>query len=982
MRAIEAARPQAPAVGAGGVSACPPPQKWAIGWLLLVVTFVLGCPPSAPPPAVGPLTCRAKPGKVDLLWTAAANATNYDVMRAQGGAAPSIVSTVQNPVYADFGLTDGVTYTYTVVARNSLGSAAPSPTCSATPNDRGVPPPNQPPSITSTPLLEAFEGALWHYQLETTDPDGDPVSLVLDDAPGGMQLSAGGLLTWTPDPVHVERDPTVRVVASDPPGLTDTQEFVVDVTQENLPPVITSNPVRTAEANALYQYPAEAYEPDGEVVAWSLVAPAPSGMSIGASSGVISWTPGIGDLGPQAVKVAAADPNGNQDEQTYQLEVWIDPLQLTQPTGTFQIPVGTEIVLPVVANYDDARISAEPLPDNATLSPDEFRFTPTLEQEGRHDLQFLARFAGMRAATFVTIEVITENAPPELGPVADQLLNEGESIRVPVTSSDPDGDTVLVTAPGLAIENAFFDQLNSTFSFSPSFEQAGSYNVTVEATDGQEVVQTSFAVDVVEVPPPPTNLELVVDPPISPTFATRAPIAGSVVGEIGPPPTPEPLLLLTGVAPTSVRQGRELEVILTGLNTAFAEGTTTVYFGDGIEVLELEVQSETSLRVRVSAAVDATLGLRQIVATQDGNAVPSVVAFLVSEGAAAFSGVLRDDFDDQPLVGATITVLGTNISTVTGPDGSFTLDGIPAGSARITISRANYEIQVLELSVSANQQIDVPDPIGVRALARPFNPGGSLPRAAKLASLLDRNVGGDGSDLTQEQAEALIQDTLLVVGGNEVGVLDENGNQLNPKLEGPGLFNLTSEGCRRQARVLVDGDMTPLGEVLQSLIDLYEWSPSAPVVDEFIVLLQAEVDEAWSDPANPENAMAVTLFNGDRTSLAPNPPVLTAATPLNRFQVYLLTMSYAGATLRFIESDLDLALIQLGIDPSTLEDGSFGDTASAAPGSGDSSEALKYASSLAVFALETVFGRAAHAQAGDPTLIEQNKFRALNKTHP
>ena len=47
--------------------------------------------------------------------------------------------------------------------------------------------------------------------------------------------------------------------------------------------------------------------------------------------------------------------------------------------------------------------------------------------------------------------------------------------------------------------------------------------------------------------------------------------------------------------------------------------------------------------------------------------------------------------------------------------------------------------------------------------------------------------------MTPEQAKAVIIDTMIAVGGNEVGMLDEGRNQLNPKVTGTGLFSLTHE---------------------------------------------------------------------------------------------------------------------------------------------------------------------------------------------
>ena len=65
---------------------------------------------------------------VGLSWSAVAGATSYEVRR--GGL---LISTVSQTTYADSGLTNGVTYTYTVTAKNAAATSAASSVVAATP---------------------------------------------------------------------------------------------------------------------------------------------------------------------------------------------------------------------------------------------------------------------------------------------------------------------------------------------------------------------------------------------------------------------------------------------------------------------------------------------------------------------------------------------------------------------------------------------------------------------------------------------------------------------------------------------------------------------------------------------------------------------------------------------------------------------------------------------------------------------------------
>jgi len=95
---------------------------------------------AAPPAPVTDLVARAKSGKVDLVWTPVPGAEGYDVYRSEDGTSFERIAEGHQSdyaVYADFGLTDGVTYTYYVTAVGPGGAeSAPSNEASATPTAR------------------------------------------------------------------------------------------------------------------------------------------------------------------------------------------------------------------------------------------------------------------------------------------------------------------------------------------------------------------------------------------------------------------------------------------------------------------------------------------------------------------------------------------------------------------------------------------------------------------------------------------------------------------------------------------------------------------------------------------------------------------------------------------------------------------------------------------------------------------------------
>ncbi|MDB5914240.1 MAG: hypothetical protein JWP22_2915 [Ramlibacter sp.] len=77
-------------------------------------------------------------------------------------------------------------------------------------------------------------------------------------------------------------------------------------------PVFDSSPVVTGRVGTPYTYPAHATDPNGDAVTYSLNGAPPAGMSIVASSGLITWTPGTAGSFPVSVRASDGALFNNQ----------------------------------------------------------------------------------------------------------------------------------------------------------------------------------------------------------------------------------------------------------------------------------------------------------------------------------------------------------------------------------------------------------------------------------------------------------------------------------------------------------------------------------------------------------------------------------------------------------------------------------------------------------------------------------------------
>ena len=94
---------------------------------------------------------------------------------------------------------------------------------------------------------------------------------------------------------------------------------------------------------------------------------------------------------------------------------------------------------------------------------------------------------------------ISANRLPTIVCPADTTVNEMQPLIFVVKATDQDGDMVAITASGL-LPGADFDTVTRRFSWTPSYEQAGSYQVVFTGNDGYGgIVQKTSRITVMNV---------------------------------------------------------------------------------------------------------------------------------------------------------------------------------------------------------------------------------------------------------------------------------------------------------------------------------------------------------------------------------------------------------------------------------------------------------------------------------------------------
>ena len=132
--------------------------------------------------------------------------------------------------------------------------------------------------------------------IEATDSDlpaNDIIFSLVGDYPDDAAIDSDtGAFTWTPDETFGGSDQSFTVRATDPSGGYDEVSFVVHVTEtDTLPPVITAPVSISVDEGGTLQYQITAIDPDDDTDSpgFELVGTVPSGMTIDAATGQISW---------------------------------------------------------------------------------------------------------------------------------------------------------------------------------------------------------------------------------------------------------------------------------------------------------------------------------------------------------------------------------------------------------------------------------------------------------------------------------------------------------------------------------------------------------------------------------------------------------------------------------------------------------------------------------------------------------------------
>lgn len=271
----------------------------------------------------------------------------------------------------------------------------------------------------------------------------------------------------------------------------------------NSPPVLAPIDDVTMSEGEVRDVPVSATDADGDLITLSISA-GPSWASLlsspgsGSASGTLHLAPGFDDAGDASITVRAVDAVA-PDEETFIVHVGnTNRAPVMEPIAAMNLAEGVLLDTPIRADDADGDpatffVASGPLFLTVSTTSSAFGTTlgnlhaaPGFADAGSYEVIIGARdpFGASDSTTYLIL-VREQNRPPVVtwpGPITGA---EGEPITFTISATDPDGDMVMYEAENLPAGAQLTDQMNSTalFTWTPGFDQAGSYSLMVMADD-------------------------------------------------------------------------------------------------------------------------------------------------------------------------------------------------------------------------------------------------------------------------------------------------------------------------------------------------------------------------------------------------------------------------------------------------------------------------------------------------------------------
>jgi hypothetical protein len=597
------------------------------------------------------------------LWYPLMPPRNQPVIN--GGLGSWDTRTVQDGFYQvrlHVWLNDG-TETYGIVTGLHVSNNRPTavPTLTATPK------PNRSPTINPIPGQQLTAGQTLAIDITASDPDGDNVNLFVASSNAAIastqvtakaQISVTGVTAGTA---------TITVTANDNRGGLANTAFLVTVKGPNQAPVLSAIPSQKLDVGQSLDVKVSASDPDGDTLTLSAESDNPGIVAVATPAVDTVRLSGVA-AGTANVTVTVSDTKGGVIKTTFQVTV-----------GQPNVPPIVQMIAPqtITAGQTLDILYTASDPDGDPLTPTVTSDTPgvvTASIPAAGTVRLVAAGEGTATVTLSVsdgvnpptiatfpVTVVIGNSAPTISPIAPQTMSVGQTLGVPYTAFDPDGDPLTASA-GSDNQGVVAASISVPGSVTLYAAGTGAATITLSVNDGH-------------------------NPPVNASFTVS-------VAAINQPPAISPL------SPQTMSVGQALDVPYTASDpdgdplTAYASSDN-----QGVVVASVDVPGSITLNAVAAGAATVTLSVSDgvnppvtmpftvtVVAVNQPPAIETIFPQTLTAGQALDVPYSTVDPDGDPLsASASSDNQGVVVASINTP-GIITLNAVTAGTATVTLS--------------------------------------------------------------------------------------------------------------------------------------------------------------------------------------------------------------------------------------------------------------------------------------------------------
>ena len=390
---------------------------------------------------------------------------------------------------------------------------------------------------------------------------------------------------------------SIKVTAEDTGGLTTSRTFSLTVNNVNDAP--TSDPIadQTTQEESPFSFDAAtagnfADVDLGDSLTYSATG-LPTGLTINASTGVISGTPDDPAVGTASVTVTATDGGGLTSSQTFDLTVTnVNDAPTTSGIADQSATEDAAFSYDASAAFADVDVgdtltyTATGLPGNLSIDTGTgiISGTPQDADTGTFVVTVTASDGSDSVSTSFSLTVDNVNDAPEVVAIADVSTAEDSAFTYSVAGnfSDADGDNLTLSAT-LADDNPLpswlsFNATTGTFTGTPLNANVGTISVKVTASDGTSSTSDIFELEVTNTNDAPVAVGAAIGPKTATEDETFADL--DVSGKFADPDVGDTLTYTLTGAPAGISIN-ETTGVISGTPTESGSFTVGVQASDG-----------------------------------------------------------------------------------------------------------------------------------------------------------------------------------------------------------------------------------------------------------------------------------------------------------------------------------------------------------------------------------------------------------------